>query len=169
MSCDEEEWTPQKAQVRRWIEEMEEGKAEDPEGVSMEKLEKLNKKFSPEKWCEAGDDENAPSFTRIRVTMSSGHRKAVEELTESYFNRIKDNFDEYKTNGHNSHLKDVSFEEYIRPVSIDWSNSKALEALKDHFLYGYIECLFQSEDSPGMWLFDYDAKLRPKNISVEHF
>lgn len=87
---------------------------------------------------------------KLRVIIKSNKRTFSDEID---LQEEKLHFNECVSNGANPHLEKITFEHYIRPIKgrlndLDKYNQLNSEA---HFIFGYFECLFQSDNCP-QWI-----------------
>ena len=85
---------------------------------------------------------------RVTITTANEHQLVLPVDEASY----REYYEELTTNGANPRMNGVSFEEYMQPVKVD---EQGLEAINHqphgHFLFGFIESFFQSDEMPPSW------------------
>lgn len=110
-------------------------------------------------------EKKQSDMINIKITITCGNRSYSEILDESEMNDIREHFDECKTNGANPHMKDLTFEENIKPIP-----ETSMERLKDfsgnHFIFGWMECILQSDRAPHcLWAYnDEDTTFKVEHI-----
>jgi len=100
---------------------------------------------------------------KIIVSITDGKRTYSEDVTEEE----KESFEECSKNGANPWLN--NFDRYTRELPefelrtdlLAKYNTKNEEA---HFIFGWYECFFQSDDVSG-WMYDPGSRLK---IKVKH-
>jgi hypothetical protein len=95
---------------------------------------------------------------RIIVKITDGKRTYSEDVTEEQ----KESFEEYSTNGANPWMTD--FDNYTRALPEFDMEATILEEYnttdeKAHFIFGWCECFFQTDDAPG-WMYGPDVRLK---------
>ena len=86
----------------------------------------------------------------VRITLRRG------ALSRSYTEQVdlddeREMWEEWTTNGANPHLEGVTFEQYHSPLDI--SEKKVNDLNGRHFIFGFLESLYQSDRCPS-FLFD---------------
>jgi hypothetical protein len=94
----------------------------------------------------------------IKVIITDGKRTYSEDVTEEQ----RESFEECSTNGANPWLTD--FDRYTRSLPEFELKTKLIERYNTrdedaHFIFGWCECFFQSDDVPG-WMYDPDVRLK---------
>jgi hypothetical protein len=87
---------------------------------------------------------------KIRVTITTSSERQLVLLVdeESY----REYYQELTTNGANPRMVGVSFEGYMRPLKVDEAGLEALNhGRPPHFLFGFIESFYQSDEMPQSW------------------
>ena len=87
----------------------------------------------------------------MKLIIKSEKRRYEEEIDVT---DIKEHFEECQGNGANPHLEKLSFKEYTKPVTDVLSNVHKYNG--NHFIFGYLECLFQSDHCPR-WIENEDT------------
>jgi len=84
-------------------------------------------------------------MNRLFVEITKGKRAYKEDVTEE----AREYFDECVSNGANSHLMKLGWDEWTKEIIV---NEKELSDLNGrHFLYGWIESFMQSDECPN-WI-----------------
>ena len=76
---------------------------------------------------------------KLTVTIKSGRKSYSEEIDVK---ELREYWDTLISNGHNPHLAGHTFEEFTRPIKIKD------DVIDCHFIIGWMECLWQSDDCP---------------------
>ena len=88
----------------------------------------------------------------IRITIKAGKKEISEILDTDDIQEIKENFDECRGNGSNTWLENIDFDFYTRSLEINVDRLGEVNGGENaHFIFGYIENLWQSDYSPAMW------------------
>lgn len=86
-------------------------------------------------------------MNRVTVRVSAGGRSVSQDLD---LVEEREYFDELKSNGANPGLTDVTFEQWLAPICTPdvLSLRELAEYNGNHFIYGHIESLMQSDSCP---------------------
>ncbi len=101
---------------------------------------------------------------KIRIVITCGKRSYSEILDEKDISKLKDHLDECKSNGYNPHLKDISFDHYVRPIPE--TNMDSHNFNKDHFILGWMESLYQSDRAPHLLDYDQDQSVTTFRVEI---
>ena len=80
---------------------------------------------------------------QVVVALRAGKREYREQVD---LDSIHDHFDECVANGANPQLEAITFAHYVRPLQIDAQELDSING--NHFLYGWMESLVQSDSCP---------------------
>ena len=85
-------------------------------------------------------------MNRLFVEITKGKRAYKEDVTEE----AREYFDECVSNGANSHLMKLGWDEWTKEIIIIHREMDELNG--KHFLFGWLESFFQSDNVPSwMW------------------
>lgn len=90
---------------------------------------------------------------KVIAKITNGIQSYSEDVTDGQ----KEYFKTISTNGANPDVENKTFEWWVRPIK---SNASDLEKYNKrdgngHFIFGWFECLAQSDDVP-QWMYDAD-------------
>lgn len=135
----------------------------------------LNYLIDKEALCFGGHDSSAEDYYReidrnIKITISNGKKGYSDTIP--YLGDEKKYYDELVSNGANPDIEKIKYEQFVAPLEYQIRSSKDFSKLQDkypcHFIFGYLECLSQSDECP-VWLYlDENCNLDIKVEWVDH-
>lgn len=90
----------------------------------------------------------------IRVSIKNGKNEFVENIFGEDLQEYFDYFKELQTNGANPELEKMTIDEWFCPVKFCLKDIDEFSG--KHFIFGFIECLLQSENRPIQIGYDND-------------
>src|ERR1035437_1296094 len=99
----------------------------------------------------------------IFITITNETKTYSERLN---YKEYEEEFKKAKSNGSNQELENINFLDYCKEVVFEWNDKNLQEFNGNHLIYGYLECLDQSDDIP-IWIVEAEENEEKLMVKIE--